>query len=67
MLTPRRILLGAVVALGVVVAATLGPRAAVVYAFFAAIAAVTAYAAGIGGVIVTNASRGRFKDSNRDR
>ena len=62
MLTSRRILLAAVVALGAVVAATLGARAAFVYAFFAAIAVGLAYAAAAGGDWVRDASRGRFDD-----
>ena len=67
MLTPWRILLGAVVALGVVVAATLGARAAVVYAFLAAIPVGLAYAASVGGDWVRDTSRGRFDDDDARR
>ena len=67
MLTPRRILVLAVLVLGVVVAATLGARAAFVYAFFAAIAVGFAYVAAVGGDWVRDTSRGRFDDADGRR
>ena len=67
MLTPRRILLLVLVVLGLVVAATLGPRAAFVYAFSAAIAVGLAYAAAVGGDWVRDTSRGRFDDDDTRR
>ena len=60
-----RIVLGAVLVGGVVVAVFAGWGGLLVYGFFAAIAAAIALAAGVGGSWIEDASRSRFDDRGR--
>jgi hypothetical protein len=61
----RRIVLGAVVLGGVLVAVFAGWGGLIVYGFFTGIAAALALAAGVGGGWIKGASRGRFDDRGR--
>ena len=60
-----RIVVGAVLVGGVLVAVFAGWGGLFVYGFFTAIAAAIALAAGVGGSWVEDASRGRFDDRGR--
>ena len=61
----RRILLGALAAVGIAVAVAWGLQALAVYLFFVAVAAGLTYAAGVGGEWVRDVSSRRFDDRRR--
>lgn len=61
----RRIALGVVLALGLVVLLAWGLDGLLVYLVFAAVAAAVTYAAGSGGEWLERSSRGRFDDDRR--
>jgi hypothetical protein len=60
--TPARIVIGALVLGGVLIAVFAGWGGLVVYVFFTAIAGGLALAASVGGGWIEGASRGRFRD-----
>lgn len=58
---------GGLIAIAVAMAVAWGPRAAFVFAAFALFAGLIAYAASLGGGVVRDASRGRFKRDDEPR
>jgi hypothetical protein len=60
-----RISVGVLLALGLAILVAWGPRALLVYAFFAAVSGGVALAAARGGEWLTGASARRFRDHDR--
>lgn len=65
MRTPTAVLLAALAAAAVAIGIAWGGKALVVFAFFAGIAALMAFAMGVGGRWLRDASEGRFDRRNR--
>ncbi|MGH3104298.1 MAG: hypothetical protein ACRDN6_09430 [Gaiellaceae bacterium] len=63
---PHLGLLVLLVVVGLAIAVAWGLKALTVYAFFAVLAAILAYATVIGGKWLEDSSRGRFRDRDRD-
>jgi hypothetical protein len=61
----RILVIGALVAGGVLIAIFAGWGGLLVYLFFVAVAGAAAYAAGVGGDWLQRSSRGRFDDRDR--